>query len=120
MADKITMDDILQSGFGEASSKIRATFKKTMFIRSYETEVVEVQSELDMGDKELSGEERVLASAILQAQLEYETFCMLAYKGMVTTTELANRKSSLEDAINALKEKLEGLSGNKLDKYFNK
>lgn len=112
------MDKILGASFGEASSEIKATFKKTVRIREYETEVIEIESKLDMGDKTLSGIERVLVSAILQAQLEYESYCGLCYKGLVTQEELNQRRQNLVDEIVALKAKAESITGESMDKYF--
>lgn len=113
-----SMDTILGASFGEASSKIRATFKKTVKIRDYETEVIEVESTLDMGEQQLSGVERVLVSATLQAQVEYGAYCNLCYKGLVTQEELYRRRENLTADVKALKEKAEAVTGQSMDKYF--
>ena len=113
----VTMDDILKASLGEASSNIRANFKKTVNIRQYETEVFEASSTLEI-DKPLSGVERMLLSAILQAQLEYEVYVQMAYKQIVTGSELATRKAELENDVNAIKAKGEQLLGKPLDYLF--
>ena len=113
----ITMDDVLNSSFGEASSEITSSFKKTVFIRQYETEAVEYSSTIKL-EKPVSGAERVLLSAILQAQLEYSAYCDLAYKGLVTSTEFNTRRDSIVEDLNKLKEKAESVLGKSLDNYF--
>lgn len=95
------MDDILNASFGESGSTLRATFKKTVLIKPYETEVVELGSVLNV-DKPLNGIERTIISALLQAQLEYAGYAELAYKGYITGTEFEQRKKSLVDAVNSL------------------
>ena len=114
----INMDDIMRASLGEVSNEIRATYKKTVNVRQYETEVVELEAKLDVGDEELNGAERMLVSAILQAQLEYTAYCNLAYKGLVTNTELQSRREQLIGSVQAIKEKAERVTGRKLDKYI--
>lgn len=114
----MSMNKILEASFGETSSKLRASYKKTVQIRPYETEVMEVETELNI-ENGISGAERMLISAILQAQLEYECFCNLVYKGIVTSAELDKRRRELEDGVTAIKDKAEKLLGKPLDKYFN-
>lgn len=116
----INMDNIMEASFGEASSTIRGTFKKTVYIRQYETEVMEIESSIDMGDKQLTGAERMLLSAILQAQLEYSVYCNLVQKGTITVTELQERRVQLENSVLAVKNKAEQVLGRELDEYFDK
>lgn len=117
MGSNIKLDDVLASNFGEASSTIRATFKKTVLLRQYETEVIELESTVTF-DKPLSSAERFLLSAILKTQLEYTAYCDMVYKGLVTQTEFENRRKVLEDSMNAIKEKAESVLGRSLDEYF--
>lgn len=97
----ITMDDILNASFGETGSAIRASFKKTINIRQYETEVVELNTTLNI-EKQLNGIERMIVCGILQAQLEYEAYTGMYVKGYVTETEFMKRKNALECEVNAL------------------
>ena len=113
----ITIEDVMKSSFGEASSEIRASYKKTVLIKQYETEVIELDTTLKI-DKELTGAERMVLSAALQVQLEYTAYCELAFKGLVTNTELNSRKKQLEESLNALNDKAESLLGRKLTEYF--
>lgn len=113
------MDGILQASLGESSNKIRVTFKKTVNIRQYETEVIEAESTLELNETNITGVERELVCAILEAQLEYMVYVNLACKGLVTQTELINRKRELAKAVLAFKQKAENLTGRSMDKYFN-
>ncbi len=115
---KLSMDDIMNASFGEVSNKIKGTFKKTINIRQYESEVLEIESELDIGDKELVGAERMLISALLQAQLEYTVYCNLAFKGLVTNTELQTRREELVEAVNTIKDKAESILGKDMSEYI--
>lgn len=119
MADfnAVNMDNILSATFGESGSTIRATFKKTINIKQYETEVVELSSTLDVPN-ELTGIERMLINAVLQAQLEYEAYISLRTKGYITDAQLHGRKAELEQSVNLLKAKGEVLLGRPLDNIF--
>lgn len=111
----ITMDSIMGASFGETSNTIRATFKKTVLVRPYETEVVELESVLDVGDKQLTGAERMLMSATLQAQIEFTGYCSLACKGYVTQEELNQRAKELTHGVSVIKAKAEQVLGKTLD-----
>lgn len=113
----ISIENIMNSSLGEVSSEIRASFKKTVLVRQYETEVIELESVLKI-DKLLTSAERMWISAILQIQLEYDAYCQLVFKGYVTNSEFNERKQVLEASINALKNKLEESTGKSLDEYI--
>lgn len=113
----ITMDDALKASFGETGSSIRATFKKTVNVKQYETESVEVSSTLEI-DKDLTGVERMLISAILQSQLEYEAYIQLVCKGTITASEFEQRKKSLEQDMTMLANKAEEILGKPVDYLF--
>lgn len=113
----IKIDDIMKASFGEQSGTIRACFKKTVNIKQYETESVEANGTLTF-DEPLSGIERMLVNAILQAQLEYEACLQLACKGYITNEQLKDRKKCLEDGVNLLKNYGEALMGKSLDYLF--
>lgn len=114
----VSVENLMGSTLGEVSSEIRATYKKTVLVRQYETEVVELETTLKV-DKQLTGAERMFISAILQVQLEYTAYCQLAFKGLVTDSQLKSRKKELEDGINAIKSKAEGILNISLDDYLN-
>ena len=113
----VTLDNVLASTFGEATSDITATFKKTVLVRQYETEVVEMTSTVHF-EKPLTSAERVLLSALLEIQLEYTAYVNLVGKGYITATEFNERRAMLEKEINDLKNKAESVLQKPLDKYF--
>ena len=114
---ELTIEKIMGASFGETSSEIRATYKKTVNIRQYETEVIELETTLRL-EQAVTGGERMLISALLQAQLEYTAYCQLAFKGLVTSDQLMQRKTYLEEGINAIRTKVEGILGKSLDGLF--
>lgn len=114
----ISIEKIMESTIGEVSSEIRASYKKTVLVRQYETEVIELDTVLKV-EKTLTGAERMLISALLQAQLEYMAYCQLAFKGLITNTELQSRKSELEEGVDAIKGKAEAVLGRSLDDMIN-
>lgn len=114
----VTVENAMGASFGEVSSEIRATYKKTVLVRQYETEVVELETKLTMS-KPLTGAERMFISAILQVQLEYTAYCQLAFKGLITNSQLASRKAELESGLTAIKEKAEKVLNKSLDEYIN-
>lgn len=110
MNNPISMDDVMEASFGEVSNELTVTFKKTVLIRDYETEVIEATNKVIL-NKALSGIERMFVDAVIEIQMEYTTYCNLAAKGIVTRTELAQRKQMLEDGIRAIKFKADDLLG---------
>lgn len=114
----IAIEKIMNSTIGEASSEIRASYKKTVLVRQYETEVIELETTLKV-DHEISNAERILISALLQVQLEYTAYSQLAIKGLVTQTEFNQRKGELEESAELILRKAETTTGKKLDKYIN-
>lgn len=117
MGKIFNMNDVLNASFGEASSMVRASFKKTVNIKQYETEVVECSANLNF-DKPMNGIERMICSGILQAQLEYQAYIQLLSKGYVTETQFMERKKTLENSINILTNKGEELLGKPMDYLF--
>lgn len=114
---EVTMDRIMSASFGETASSIRSTFKRTINIRQYETETLELSSTLDIG-RSLCGIERMVISAILQAQLEYEAYIQMSMKGYITSSEFDMRKKVLTEDVAGLVAKGEALLGKPLDYLF--
>lgn len=113
----VTMDNVMNASFGETGSSIRATFKKTINVRQYETETYEASTTLEL-EREVSGIERMIISSLLQAQLEYAGYIQLHQKGYVSDNEFNTRKQCLEEDVNLLKMKGEKLLGKSLDYLF--
>lgn len=115
---KIDMNDIMQASLGEISNKLEVTFKKTVLIRDYETEVIESTTTVEL-DHSITGIERMFITAILQIQMEYMAYCNLAAKGIVTSIQLSERKKMLEEGIYAIKYKADQILGEGvIDKYL--
>lgn len=110
----VDMNKIMGASFGESCETIRATFKKTVNIKQYESEAIELTTTLDV-KRPLTGIERMIISAILQAQLEYEAYIQLACKNIVTGIELSDRKYALEKDVNSLMLKAEEILGRPAD-----
>lgn len=113
-----TMDDILNAKFGVNGNKVDACFKKTVKIKEFETEVIEVRSSVELPDN-ASGVERLMTLTLLQAQLEYMAYSNLAFKSIVTENELDKRKKQLMADVDAAAVKYEKLTGeNPYSKYI--
>lgn len=118
MDNKISMDRVMEASFGEVSNKLTVTFKKTVLIRDYETEVIEATNTVDL-EHPVSGIERMFISALLEVQMEYTVYINLATKGLVTASELELRKKSLEEELYSIKYKADKVLGDGvIDKYL--
>lgn len=115
--ERITMERILATSFNEQGGRLRSTFKKTVSVREFETEVVEMENTLDVPSS-VTGAERALISAILRAQVEYAGYRNMCDKGFVTADEMVARVRSIESEITSLKAKAEAVTGQSMDKYF--
>lgn len=111
------IDKVLGASFGEASNVLTVSFKKTVLIRDYETEVIEASTNVTI-DHPITGAERSLITAMMRIQMEYEAYCNLVMKGMVTQMQFDQRKQALANDLIALKAKAEAISGQSMDKYF--
>lgn len=118
MENSISMDKIMEASLGEVSNKITVTFKKTVLIRDYETEVIEATNTLEL-DHPLVGIERMFVTAILEIQMEYTVYINLASKGLITNTQLQERRKMLEQELYSIKYKADKILGdNVIDKYL--
>lgn len=114
---KLTIENVLDASLGESSNQLNVSFKKTVLIRDYETEVIEASTNVVL-DKELNGAERTFVTALLRVQLEYEAYCNLLMKGLVTQTAFNNRKADLEQELNLLKDKVETITGKSVEEFI--
>ena len=118
MENIISMDNIMEASLGEVSNKITVTFKKTVLIRDYETEVIEATNSVEF-DHPLVGIERMFVTAILEIQMEYTAYVNLASKGLITQTQLTQRKTMLEQSLYTIKLKADTILGaGVIDKYL--
>lgn len=108
--NNVNMDNILGFSLGERSNSLEVEFKKTLFIRDYETEVIDSRVTIDL-DRPLNGIQRAFVCAVVRAQLEYEAYVTLLVRGAVTQNEFNTRKAAIEGDINNLIAKAESLFG---------
>jgi len=112
---EINMDKILGASLGEVSSEIKVVFKKTIKTREYESEVIEIETKLDVQSGNMCGAERAFILGVLEAQIEYTMYCNLMFKGLVTSAEVKTRKDQLVALVKTLKEKAELISGKRFN-----
>lgn len=118
MENAISMDNIMEASLGEVSNKLTVTFKKTVLIRDYETEVIEATNSVEF-DHPLVGIERMFVAAILEIQMEYTAYVNLTSKGLITQTQLTQRKTMLEQSLYNIKVKADTILGaGVIDKYL--
>lgn len=118
ITNAISMDRIMEASLGEVSNKITVTFKKTVLIRDYETEVIEATNSVEF-DHPLIGIERMFVTAILEIQMEYTAYVNLASKGIITQSQLTERKLMLEQSLYTIKVKADQILGaGVIDKYL--
>lgn len=116
---KISMDDIMQASIGEVYNELTVTFKKTVLLRQYETEVLESTTSVKL-DHPITGIERMFITAMLEIQMEYTAYVNLASKGIVTQSQLLQRKQMLEEGLFNIKYKADSILGaGVIDKYIN-
>lgn len=112
------MDNLMKMKFSEKSTKVAVSFRKTCFIRDYETEVVEADTEVTF-DHEISGAEREFIATALQAQMEYAGYAGLRSKKLISEKEFAERKKDLATSVVSFANKLEQIEGpGSVAKYF--
>ena len=118
ITNAISMDNIMQASFGEISNDLTVTFKKTVLLRQYETEVIESTSTVKF-DNPLVGIERMFVTAIIEIQMEYTAYINLASKGIITQSQLTERKLMLEQSLYTIKVKADQILGaGVIDKYL--
>lgn len=118
MSNTISMDNIMEASLGEVSNRLTVTFKKTILVRDYETEVIEATNSVEF-DHPLVGIERMFVTAIMEIQMEYTAYVNLASKGIVTQSQLTQRKTMLEQSLYNIKVKADSILGaGVIDKYL--
>lgn len=106
------MDNILKAKLGDTEDTdiLKVNYKKTINIRQYESEVSEIEITLKVPNN-ISGAERILILAVMQAQAEYEAYSMLAFKNQIMPQEFEKRKAELVQAVASLTAKAESVTG---------
>lgn len=101
-----TLDSLLRATLSntEGTTEIKVSFRKTIQTRPYESETIDIDSSL-LVDNNITSMERMLITSILQLELEYTVYSMLALQGKMSTEEFIKEKESIENAIDSLKAK---------------
>lgn len=110
------VDDMLTCRLGETDSKLRVTFKKTVKVREYETEVTEVTNEITV-DEEITGMERIFIGEIIKCQSEYLIYIDLYERGTVTKDEYMAKRKVIEETLQTLLDRAAGV-GVDVSKYI--
>lgn len=113
----ISREDILKASFGESNNEIKVTFKKTVLTKQYETEVIEIESKLNI-DRGMDGATRQLMCTILQAQVELEAYSQLYYKKLISKEEAISRQGYLVKSVNEAIYKYETITGKDASEYL--
>ena len=101
-----TLDSLLRATLSntEGTTEIKVSFRKTIQTRPYESETIDIDSSL-LVNNNITSMERMLITSILQLELEYTVYSMLALQGKMSTEEFNKEKVSIENAIDSLKTK---------------
>ncbi len=114
----LPMQKIMGASFGEVSNDLSVTFKKTVLIRDYETEVIEATTTLKL-DEPLKGVERMVVAALLEIQMEFTAYSNLFFKGLITESALRQRKKELEQDAYFMKSQADSILGpGKIDRFI--
>lgn len=117
MNRQLTFTDLMKAGFNEEKSTIVARFKKTINIRQYESEVIEMETTLNL-DKKISGVERMLIVSFLETQLEYSAYYNLKVKGQIRDEEFNLRSNQLLEVCNNIAVTFEQMTGKDIFEYL--
>lgn len=112
-------NQILNADLAETSNIIAVSFKKTVLVRQYETEVIEGSIQVTV-DRNITGVERAFIIALVETQIEYQAFANLLFKGFITNTEFLARKTQLLNSVISMKAKAEEVLNKNVDYLINK
>lgn len=118
MIQNLNINDIMLAGVPtKESSKIRVSFKKTVQVRDYESEVIEMSAELDTPDGTTSAQ-RAAYEALMYSQLRYIGYLQLLFRSRVTQGEFDAEITAITNSCAAMLNKLESVSGEDLSSIF--
>lgn len=116
----MVLENVLKANFGESKTKISASFKKTINIAQYESEVLEAYTEITV-EENLPAIVRAFIGSALQAQLEYQVLCRLLANGSITQAQYATSKANMELSVNMIGNKMVQVLGEaKAKEYVDK
>ena len=118
MIQNLSINDVMLASVPSIEpSMIRVSFKKTVQIRDYESEVIEMSAELKVPQNTTSAE-RAAYEALMYSQLRYNGYLQLLFRSRVTQGEFNAELNSITTSCTAMLQKLEALSGEDLSHIF--
>lgn len=104
------MNTLLGADFGEKSSKIKVSFKRTIQIEQYNPETIQVDTEVEF-EGSMSAIERDTIICVLQATTEYQALIHLYKKELIDSQEFVSTRTKLEKSCDDVLNKYEKLTG---------
>lgn len=108
------MNTLLGADFGEKSSKIKVSFKRTIQIEQYNPETIQVDTEVEF-EGHMQAIDRDTIICVLQSTTEYQALIHLYKKGLIDSTEFVNTRTKLEKSCEDVLTKYEKLTGKSRD-----
>jgi len=105
------VNKMLKSNFDETKSTVKASFRKVVQVKDYESETVDLQTEIEF-DRVLTVMERVFIASILKNSLEYSAMISLYNRNYVTAPQLNERIGCIKADIDMLMDKAKKLGIN--------
>ena len=102
------LDRILKSKLSSSPSKMHVLFRKVVRTADYETETVELSSEI----------ERAVIFNLLTASTEYTLLSHLYVKGTLSKEDFISGRDGLEKSSEAILRKYEAVTGESRDKIL--
>lgn len=108
------MNTLLGADFGEKSSKIKVSFKRTIQIEQYNPETIQVDTEVEF-EGHMQAIDRDTIICVLQSTTEYQALIHLYKKGLIDSTEFVNTRTKLEKSCEDVLTKYEKITGKNRD-----
>ena len=101
----MTIGEILSSNIGscEKDGKLALSYKKTVCVRQYETEVMEASIEVPLTNDDIKNR-LPLIEAIATAKIKYGVLFQLYAEKFITQQEWEDRKRELEDEVTVMEQ----------------
>lgn len=99
----MNIGDILNAkvGSSEKDGKLSLSFRKTINVRQYETEVIEANLEVPI-TTDMTGLKLEMIESVVLAKLEYGVLWNMLARGMITQAEFDDCKQKLETSVNVM------------------
>lgn len=113
------MNALLGADFGEKSSRIKTSFKRTIQIEQYNPETIQVDTEIEF-EGHMTAIERDTIICVLQSTTEYQAQIHLYKKGLISSDEFIVTRGKLEKLCEDVLTKYEKLTGKSRDTILNR